>query len=332
MLTCCVVAEELAAGDVDVASVLGWTAVLGGALFNDLMNDEQKSRFLDPFVNDNAYHLALADREAEMDTSLGIDYHRETGDRIDVATTARKNSDGHLVINGTKTRIANAPVANLFAVLVDIDGTHEIVLIPADTPGVAVAETPRADGWYHGSCGDVTFKDCTVPAANQLDAGAAAKLAGPHADLMLPVLQAINLGVGRAAYEAAVDYSGVRVQGGRRIVEHQAIGAKLADIAIRLETVRNAVWRAAWTLDNPDQDGDSNAPPLPQAKISQVVTAENIYRTTKDAAECFGAMGVMRDMPLHKYIHVARVFLHTGDGVSDAKLRIAEVIAGHSRT
>ena len=46
---------------------------------------------------------------------------------------------------------------------------------------------------------------------------------------------------------------------------------------------------------------------------------------------CFGAMGVMRDMPLQKYIHDARVCLHTGDGNSDAKLRIAEAMAGYRR-
>ena len=54
-------------------------------------------------------------------------------------------------------------------------------------------------------------------------------------------------------------------------------------------------------------------------------------KAAKDSAEIFGAMGVMRDMPLQKYIHDARVCQHTGDGNSDARLRIAEVIAGYRR-
>ena len=65
--------------------------------------------------------------------------------------------------------------------------------------------------------------------------------------------------------------------------------------------------------------------------IAQVVTAERIYRATKDSAECFGAMGVMRDMPLQKYIHLARMFLHSGDGNADTRLRIAEAVTGFSR-
>jgi len=329
-LTCCIVAEELAAGDVDVASVLARTAALGGVLFNQLMNDEQRGRFLPAFVEDKRYHLALADREAGMETALGIDYHRDSGNRVEVATTARRNDKGEWVVTGEKTRVANAPLAKLFAVLVATDAGNGILLVPADSSGLTVTEVPRDGGWYLGSCGDVSFKDCAVPADNMLGTEAVDLLAGPGSDFGLPEAQAINLGVGRAAFEAAMEYAGVRIQGGRPIVEHQAIGAKLAEVLINLETARNAIWQAAWTVDNPGAEPTGNFPPLPRAKIAQVVTAERVYRATKDSAECFGAMGVMRDMPLQKYIHVSRVFLHTGDGNADTKLRIAEAATGFS--
>ena len=65
--------------------------------------------------------------------------------------------------------------------------------------------------------------------------------------------------------------------------------------------------------------------------IAQVFTAEAIFEAAKDAAECFGAMGVMRDMPLQKYVHDARICLHAGHGSADAKLRIAEALAGYRR-
>ena len=48
--------------------------------------------------------------------------------------------------------------------------------------------------------------------------------------------------------------------------------------------------------------------------MAKVFASEAIYRAAKDAAECFGAMGVMRDMPLQKYVHDARICLHSGDG------------------
>jgi alkylation response protein AidB-like acyl-CoA dehydrogenase len=65
--------------------------------------------------------------------------------------------------------------------------------------------------------------------------------------------------------------------------------------------------------------------------VAQVFASEAIMKATKDAAEIFGAMGVMRDMPLQKYIHDARVCQHSGDGNTDAKLRIAEELAGYRR-
>jgi alkylation response protein AidB-like acyl-CoA dehydrogenase len=65
--------------------------------------------------------------------------------------------------------------------------------------------------------------------------------------------------------------------------------------------------------------------------MTQVFVGETLLKATKDAAEVFGAMGVMRDMPLQKYVNDARVCLHSGDGVTDAKLRIAEMLAGYRR-
>jgi alkylation response protein AidB-like acyl-CoA dehydrogenase len=147
----------------------------------------------------------------------------------------------------------------------------------------------------------------------------------------VPQRAALNLGIGRAAYEAALDYARLRVQGGRRIIEHQAIGAKLAEIAIRLEVARAAVWQAAWAADHPQAIADRSLPDLPLATVARAFTAEAVYRAAKDAAEVFGAMGVMRDMPLQKYVRDASIFLHSGSGASDAKLRIAEALAGYRR-
>ena len=118
---------------------------------------------------------------------------------------------------------------------------------------------------------------------------------------------------------------------GVRIIEHQAIGAKLAEIAVRLEVARAAIWQAAWASDHPDAVAERSLPDLPLTTIAGVFAAEAIYRAVKDAAECFGAMGVMRDMPLQKYVHDARVCLHSGAGASEAKLRIAEALARYRR-
>ena len=321
-LTCCIVIEELAAGDTDVAAVLAETTTLALRLF-PAMTGEQGDRFLPAFLEDDDCHLACAEHEPDADTALGVNYHRPTPEwRIDATAT---RSGNEWVINGIKDSVANAPIAKLIAVEALTDKGPALILVPRGTPGLSVTAEP-GPRWHHGACGRIALKDCRVPAGNLLAIGGA-----PDQGRAIPLTQALNIGIGRAAYEAALDYAQLRVQGGRPIAEHQAIGTKLADIAIRLDVARSTVWRAAWAADHPDAFADRSLPDLPLSTIAKVYTAEAVYRATKDAAECFGAMGVMRDMPLQKYIHDARICLNSGDGPADDRLRIAEALTQYRR-
>src|SRR3954467_9327097 len=70
-LTCCIVTEELALGDPDVAAVLAQTSMLAHVLFDRLMTPEQRARFLPQFLMDDRHHLALANHEPDSDAALG---------------------------------------------------------------------------------------------------------------------------------------------------------------------------------------------------------------------------------------------------------------------
>ena len=291
-LTCCIVTEELAAGDPDIAAVLAHTAALAEEL-ERAMTPAQRGRFLPQFVKDERFHLAFAGR----------------------GTTAAQDG-GEWRLDGVVTAVANATVAKMFVVQTSTDDGMGALLVPRDAPGVAVR---AQDGhWFHGSCGEVAFSNCRVPAGSLVGA----------VGTITPPLAALSLGIGRAAYEAALEYARIRVQGGRRIIEHQAIAAKLAGIAISLEVARAAVWRAAWASDHPEAVADRSLPDLPLQTVAEAFAPEAMLKAVKDAAECFGAMGVMRDMPLHKYVHDARVCLHSGEGSSGAKLKLAAAITG----
>jgi alkylation response protein AidB-like acyl-CoA dehydrogenase len=333
-LTGAIVTEELAVGDVDVAAVLAETSTLSHILFDRLLTPAQRARLLPQFLKDDRYHLAFADREPSTDTRLGVNY-RSAAMQMPVATKAVRAENGDWIVNGSKDCVRNAPIAKLFAVQVTSDGAgrQDILLVPRDAPGLAVREQDQAKLRCHGVGGELVFSNCRVPAENLLseEGGRAATLFREIVERGSPQEQGLNLGIGRAAYEAALEYAQLRVQGGRRIIEHQAIGTKLAEIAISLEVARNAVWQAAYASDHPDAVADRSLSDLPLQIIAKVFTSEAVYRAAKDAAEVFGAMGVMRDMPLQKYVHDALVCLHSGDGNSDAKLRIAEALAGYRR-
>lgn len=332
-LTSCIVMEELGAGDVDLASVLGQTSALAHVLFDRLMSPEQKKQFLPKFVEDDRYHLAFAGREPGADA--GWCYHRPMA-AVDASEPVAVKQGNDWVINGTLPFVANALVAKLFAVQVRTGKGLTTLLVARDAPGLAVREPLKAVGetirWHHGAGAGVAFQDCKVPAGHVLGAEGRSPFAQPAvAARSVPLVAAINLGLGRAAYDAAVDYSKIRRQGGRNIIEHQAIGTKLADCTIKLELARGAIWKAAWLLDHPEAVSDRSASELPFHVIARVYTAEAMNDVALLAAECFGAMGVMRDMPLQKYVHDSMVFLHADDADGAAKLAIAESVAGYAR-
>jgi alkylation response protein AidB-like acyl-CoA dehydrogenase len=332
-LTSCIVMEELGAGDVDLAAVLGQTSALAHILFDRLMTPEQKKRFLAKFVEDDRYHLAFAGRDPGADA--GWCYHRPMAAESGAGPVAVKQGNDW-VINGALPFVANALVAKLFAVQAKTGKGYTTLLVPRDAPGLTVREPLKAVGesirWHHGAGAGMTFKDCKVPADHVLGKEGQSPFAqGAVAARSVPLIAAINLGLGRAAYDAAVDYSKIRRQGGRNIIEHQAIGTKLADCTIKLELARNAIWKAAWLLDHPEAVADRSASELPFHVIARVYTAEAVNDVALLAAECFGAMGVMRDMPLQKYVHDSMVFLHSDDADGAAKLAVAEAVAGYQR-
>ncbi|HEY9445779.1 MAG TPA: acyl-CoA dehydrogenase, partial [Burkholderiales bacterium] len=216
------------------------------------------------------------------------------------------------------------------------------LLVPRETRGLTIRPQVKATGatrgnnepiirWHHGPAAAVAFEDCRVSGDHLVGKDGQSTLAqGTPAARGHVEIAAVNLGLGRVAYETAVDYAGIRRQGGRNIIEHQAIGTKLADCAIRLELARNMIWKAAWALDRPDAQVSAGAE-LPLHVVARVYTAQAMHEVTLLAAECFGGMGVMRDMPLQKYVHDGLVFLHQEESDDAAKLRIAEALAGYQR-
>ena len=330
-LTAVIVAEELAAGDCDTAAILATTSAVARALLGELASPGQRDMWL-PKVVDAQGQLAWA--RGLANTEIGINYHRQAATAEATVTATRQGSS--YVLNGTSHGVANAPVASLVAVSATTDAKSRrpaglvALVVPRGTAGMTI--TPLVHGRFLGSCGDITFKDCKVPADHLVGGadGAAAATALGRLDAV-PIQAAVALGIGRACYEAAIDYARLRVQGGRPIIEHQAIAEKLASSAVRLETARAAIWAAAWAADHPEAVTDGSLTALPLPRIAHIHAAEQVYRAAKDCAECFGAMGVMRDMPLHKYVEDTRRFLHSDGGAGEHKLALAEAIAGFRR-
>ena len=332
-LTYCIVIEELAAGDVGIAATLGQTAALAHVWFDRLMNDEQRARFLPQFLEDARFHLSTAGHEP--DTDLGWRYHEPTVPNAAYKTTAVRARNGDWVINGVKNFITSAPIAKLIAVHVRTGSKDEgtlgtsSILVPNPTPGLTIREHDKV-GRRLGSNGELVFEDCRVPAGNML--GVEGRSGGTGSiGRRMPRFQAMNLGIGRAAYEAALEYAKLRVQGGRLVIEHQAVGLTLANMAVGLEAGRALLWQAAWASEHPEAYGDGSLPDLPLQTMAKIYISEMVQRVALDAMQIFGGMGVMRELPLQKYVRDALIFLHSETTNDIARLRLAEALAGYER-
>lgn len=332
-LTFCIVIEELAAGDVGIAATLGQTAALGAVWFDRLLNDEQRARFLPQFLEDPRFHLSTAGHEP--DTDIGWRYHEPTVPNAAYKTTAVRARNGDWVLNGVKNFITSAPIAKLIAVHVRTGSKDEgtlgtsSILVPNPTPGLTIREHDKV-GRRLGSNGELVFEDCRVPAGNMI--GVEGRSGGTGSiGRRMPRFQAMNLGIARAAYEAALDYAKLRVQGGRRVIEHQAVGLTLANMAVGLEAGRSLLWQAAWASEHPEAYGEGSLPDLPLQTIAKIYISEMVQRVVLDAMQIFGGMGVMRELPMQKYVRDALIFLHSETTNDVARLRLAEALAGYER-
>src|SRR3972149_4164162 len=220
-LTSCIVTEELAVGDVGIAATLGQTSALAHVWFDRAMTAEQRERFLPQFLADDRYHLATAGHEP--DTDLGWNYHRPNVPGASYKTTAVRERNGDWVINGVKNFITSAPIAKLTAAHLRTGSAQagtlgmSTLLVPGDTPGLTIREHDEG-GRRLGANGELVFEDCRVPAETLVGEEGKSTLMGSvkSPGRGMPRFQAMNLGIGRAAYEAALEYARLRGQGGRR--------------------------------------------------------------------------------------------------------------------
>ncbi|MDT5087392.1 MAG: acyl-CoA dehydrogenase, partial [Mycobacterium sp.] len=177
---------------------------------------------------------------------------------------------GEWVLNGTKTWATNGGIANVHVVVASVEpelGTRgqATFIVPPGTKGLSQGQKFKKHGIRASHTAEVVLDEVRLP--GELILGGRekferriAKIREGHrtsgqAAMMTfertrPTVGAMALGIARAAYEYALEYSGQREQFGRKIAEFQAIAFKLADMKSRIDASRMLVWRASWMQRN----------------------------------------------------------------------------------
>ncbi|MCL4488694.1 MAG: acyl-CoA/acyl-ACP dehydrogenase [Chloroflexi bacterium] len=309
--TFALIGEELARGDSGFADMLCQTwkvSVLLSACAPQCLQDEWFPRI----AGDPDLLLAHALTEPRGASDRWLPYNVPEANM----QTKAVHHDGGWVLNGRKQFITNGYDAKLYVVYADtnpnvgiLDGTSSF-LVPRGTPGFTPTRVNEKIGSRFMNNGEMVFDDCWIPEDHLLVKDVALRKAGVY---FRPgkILQAAKaLGVAAAAFDDAVAFVHQQVQGGRPLIQHQIVAATVADMAIKLHTVRAFIRYAARALD----EGASDADQL--CLMAKVYSADAAFEVCKQAMELHGGSGVMLEVGVEKHLRDAAVFLHM-DGTQD---------------
>ncbi len=234
-------------------------------------------------------------------------------DVASLRTTATKTGK-HYVLNGSKTFITNAGVADFYTVFAKTDsaaGSRGIscFLVEKDTPGFEASERQTVIAPH--PIGSLRFTKCKVPASSLIGAeNEGFKLAMRTLDVFRPTVGAAAVGMARRALAEAIARSKARHQFGRAIAEFQGIQFHLARMAVELEAARLLVYRAVAAMD------EKGEPVSVWSSMGKLFATEAAQRIIDAAVQIFGGQGVLKGSVverLYREIRALRIYEGTSE-------------------
>jgi len=305
VVTCCLAGEALGHAGVDGGSLLAWGAhtYLCSCNIYNFGTEEQKKKYMPKLAS------------GEWIGCMGLTEPGAGSDAASMRTTAVKKGDKY-VLNGSKTFITNAPVADVIVVFASIDRAkkHEGItafIVEKGTPGYTTGQPFHKMGCKCSSTSEVFFEDCEIPEENLLGgegAGWMIALSGVEWDrstLLSPFLGATVYGL-----ELCGRYANERHQFNRPIREFQAIQRRIADMKVFIEAARLAIYRVASSKDNGQMLN-----PL-QAAVNKVYAGDVGFEMASEAVQIFGGYGFMHEYPVERNFRDSRLGA-IGGGTSD---------------
>jgi alkylation response protein AidB-like acyl-CoA dehydrogenase len=248
--------------------------------------DAQKQRYLSQLCG------------GELIGAHGMSEPDSGSDAFGMRTTARRDGDRY-VLNGTKTFVTNAPVADLFVVFANLDpngGVRGIsaFIIERGYPGFKTGREISKLGLRTSPMAELIMEDCSVPAANLLGAeGQGAEIFNSSMEWERGCILACSLGAMERQLEACVRYAAQREQYRRPIIEFPAVADKLAEMKLRMEMARWLLYRVGWAK----QRGLDTALYAAAAKVS---LSEACIQSALDAVQIHGGYGFTTDYEVER--------------------------------
>ncbi len=307
------VLEEIAAGDRGTSTAISVTNCPVNAILMRYGSDAQKKQWLAPLAR------------GEMLGAFCLTEPHVGSDASALRTTASKQGDAY-VINGVKQFITsgkNGQVAIVIAVTDKGAGKKGMsaFIVPTDNPGYQVARLEDKLGQHSSDTAQINFENCVVPAENLIGAeGEGYKIALGALEGGRIGIAAQSVGMARSAFDVAVQYAKERESFGTPIINHQAVGFRLAECATQIEAARQLIWHAASLRD-------AGQPCLKEAAMAKLFASEMAERVCSAAIQTLGGYGVVNDFPVERIYRDVRV-CQIYEGTSDVqKILITRALA-----
>jgi acyl-CoA dehydrogenase len=310
-----IVAEELAYGCTGISTSIS-TNGLGSLPIIVAGNDAQKSYWMGERLMENGELVSYGVTEAAAGSNV-----------VGIQTRAEKKGASY-IINGSKTFIPNASHANFFTIFAKTDPSagHRgmtCFIVDREMPGVSVGKKFDKLGQRASDTAEIVFENVEVPEENVVGKiGEGFYIAMRVFDYSRPGVAAAAVGLQRRALEECVKYAGEREAFGVPIYQHQAIGHKIADMAINYQASRLLVWQAAWQVDA----GVVN-PQIPA--YAKAFAADMATRAAVDAVQVFGGYGFMKEYPVEKLFRDVKIFqIYEGTSEIQRNIIVRELFKG----
>lgn len=219
-------------------------------------------------------------------------------DIFSMRTRAVRDGDVY-VLNGTKTFVTNAPVADLFVVYATIDpalGPMGVtaLIIERDTPGFTIGRHMEKMGLRTSPMAEIVLEDCAVPVANRLGReGRGAEVFECSMEWERGCILGSFLGVMRRQLEQCVAHARSRKQFGTAIGKFQSVANRLVDMRVRLDTSRPLVYRIGRLKEQ-------NRRAVVEASIAKLYVSEALVQSMLDAVQVFGGYGYMTEQGIER--------------------------------
>jgi alkylation response protein AidB-like acyl-CoA dehydrogenase len=303
MVTYCLFVEELARGSLSLAAAAAMQSLMGTYFIFKYGTDDVRRRYLVPAVR------------GEVVTTFALTEPNAGSDVASITTRAERRGDGW-VLSGTKTWVTNAPVADVLTVAAKTSaerGMKSIALFLVDrraTRGVTLGKKIPKIAVRASETGEIVLDGAEVPGEHLLggETGGVEKV-GTVLSEIRAMTAALSVGVARAAYQAALDYARQRIAFGKPIVDHQAIGFKLADMLASIHAALLLTYQTAARID-------AGCPVTREAAITKLLASEMAVKVTDEATRIFASYGLADEYPVQRYFRDAR-FLLPGGGTSE---------------